>query len=314
MKLTLALDWSPNTLHAGYFVAEAEGYFKDNQLDVTFVTPEEDNYATTPAKKLADRQVHVAVAPSESVISFNTLPDAVPLVAIAAVLQEDASAIVTRSDSGITRPAQLDGKTFASYQARFEDDIVRQLVQADGGQGNLVISNPDKLEMWRTVAEGTADATWVFLPWEGPKARHEANVTFNTFRLHDYHIPYGYSPLLVTYEELIEQEPERLRAFVRAVEKGWRFVDDHPGRAAEILCDHMRHPDFRNREMIKESLHLLQPAILGSGDRWGFMDGTRWLAWVEWMIDTKVLKDTSGTPINLSQIDTSMFYTNDFFK
>lgn len=314
MKLTFALDWSPNTLHAGYFIAEAEGYFRDNELDVTFVTPEEDNYATTPAKKLADRQVHVAVAPSESVISFNTLPDPVPLVAIAAVLQEDASAIVTRSDSGITRPAQLDGKTFASYQARFEDDIVRQLVRADGGQGNLTITNPDKLEMWRTVAEGTADATWVFLPWEGPKARHEAQVTFNAFRLSDYHIPYGYSPLLVTHEELIEQEPERLRAFVRAVEKGWRFVNDRPDRAAEILCDHIRHPDFQNREMIKESLILLQPAILDDSDRWGFMDGTRWLSWVEWMIDTKVLKDTSGTPINFGQIDTSMFYTNDFFK
>ncbi len=314
MKLTLALDWSPNTLHAGYFIAEAEGYFKDNLLDVTFVTPEEDNYATTPAKKLADWQVHVAVAPSESVISFNTLPDAVPLVAIAAVLQEDASAIVTRSDSGITRPAQLDGRTFASYQARFEDDIVRQLVRADGGQGDLVISNPDKLEMWRTVAEGTADATWVFLPWEGLKARHEAQVAFNAFRLSDYRIPYGYSPLLITHEELIEQEPDLLRAFVRTVEKGWRFVNDHPGRAAEILCDHIRHPDFRNREMIKESLDLLQPAILDDSDRWGFMDGTRWLAWVEWMIDTKVLKDISGTPINFGQIDTSMFYTNDFFK
>jgi NitT/TauT family transport system substrate-binding protein len=312
MKLTL--DWTPNTLHAGYFVAEAEGYFKDNQLDVTFVTPEEDNYATTPAKKLADRQVHVAVAPSESVISFNTLPDAVPLVAIAAVLQKDASAIVTRSDSGITRPAQLDGKTFASYQARFEDDIVRRLVQADGGQGNLVISNPNKLEMWRTVAEGTADATWVFLPWEGPKAHCEAPVTFNAFRLSDYHIPYGYSPLLVTYEELIEQEPELLRAFVQAIEKGWRFVNDHPSRTADVLCDYIRHPDFRNRGMIRESLNLLQPAILGDDDRWGFMDGIRWLAWVEWMMNTEVLKDTSGIPINFRQIDTSMFYTNDFFK
>ncbi len=314
MKLILALDWSPNTLHAGYFIAEAKGYFNDNRLDVTFVTPEEDNYATTPAKKLANRQAHIAVAPSESVISFNTLPSAVPLVAIAAPLQEDVSAIVTRSDSSITRPAQLDGKTFASYQARFEDDIVRRLVQADGGQGDLIITNPDKLEMWRTVAEGTADATWIFLPWEGPKARHEANVTFNTFHLSDYHIPYGYSPLLVTHEELIEQEPERLRAFVRSVEKGWRFVNDHPGRAAEILCDHINHPDFKNRKMIKESLDLLQPAILDDGDRWGFMNGTRWLAWVDWLIKTQVLKDTSGSPINFGQIDTSMFYTNDFFK
>ena len=314
MKINLALDWTPNTLHAGYFIAEVEGYFKDDQLDVTFITPEDDNYASTPAKKLADKQVHVAVAPSESVISFNTLPQTVPLVAVAAVLQSDASAIVTRSDSGITRPAELDGKIFASYHARFEDDIVRRMVQADGGQGDLVISNPEKLDMWRAVADGTADATWVFLPWEGPLAKRESNVTFNAFRLSDYSIPYGYSPLLVSHEDFIEQERDLLQMFLRAVEKGWRFVSDRPDRAAEILHKHISHPNFQNLEMVKESLALLQPFILGGGRRWGFMDGSRWLAWVEWMVNTQVLKDTSGIPLNAGQIDTSMLYTNDFFK
>ena len=314
MKINLALDWTPNTLHAGYFIAEAEGYFKDDQLDVEFITPEDDNYATTPAKKVADKQVHIAVAPSESVISFNTLPDTIPLVAVAAVLQGDASAIITRSDSGITRPAHLDGKTFASYRARFEDDIVRQLVRNDGGQGNFTVSNPEKLEMWRTVVDGTADATWVFLPWEGPLAQYENNVTFNAFRMSDYGIPYGYSPLLVTHEDFVEQERDMLQMFLRAVEKGWRFVNDRPDRAAEILHMHISHPNFQNLAMVKDSLALLQPFILGDTRRWGFMDGSRWLAWVEWMVSTQVLKDTSGVPLNAGQIDTSMLYTNDFFK
>lgn len=314
MKINLALDWTPNTLHAGYFIAEAEGYFKEDQLDVEFITPEDDNYATTPAKKAASKQVHIAVVPSESVISFNTLSTPVPLVAIAAVLQDDASAIVTRSDSDITRPAQLDGRTFASYQARFEDDIVRQLIRADGGQGDFVVSNPEKLGMWKTVVDGTADATWVFLPWEGPLALHERDITFNTFRMNDYGIPYGYSPLLVTHEDFIEQERDMLQMFLQAVEKGWRFVNDRPERAAEILHMHISHPNFQNPTLVKESLAQLQPYILGSGRRWGFMDESRWLSWIEWLISTQVLKDTSGVPLGAGQIDTSMLYTNDFFK
>ena len=313
MKIKFALDWSPNTLHAGYFVAEAEGYFKDDLLDVEFISPEDDAYARTPAKKLAEKEVHVAVAPSESVISFNTLPEAVPLVAIAAVLQQDASAIVTRSDSGIERPAQLDGKIFASYHARFEDDIVRQMVKNDGGQGNFQVTNPDKLEMWRTVADGSADATWVFLPWEGPKAKHEQNVTFNAFRLADYHVPYGYSPLLVTHQDFIEEERDTLQMFVRAVEKGWRYTYKYPDRAAEILYKHISHPDLQNLPMLEESLVMLRPYILSDGS-WGFMDGSRWLGFVEWMIERQILKDTQGVPMNAGQIDTSMLYTNDFFK
>ena len=313
MKIKFALDWSPNTLHAGYFVAEAEGYFKDDLLDVEFISPEDDGYARTPAKKLAEKEVHVAVAPSESVISFNTLPEAVPLVAIAAVLQKDASAIVTRSDSGIERPAQLDGKIFASYHARLEDDIVRQMVKNDGGKGDFQVTNPDKLEMWRTVAEGSADATWVFLPWEGPKAKYEQNVTFNAFRMADYHVPYGYSPLLVTHQDFIEEERDTLQMFVRAVEKGWRYAYKYPDRAAEILYKHISHPDLQNLPMLEESMTMLRPYILDDGS-WGFMDGSHWLGFVEWMIERQILKDIQGVPMNAGQIDTSMLYTNDFFK
>jgi len=314
MKLTLALDWSPNTLHAGYLVAEAKGYYRDESLDVTFISPEDDNYETTPAKRLADKDVSLAIAPSESVISFNTLGNSVPLTAVAAALQKDASAIVVRADSDIDRPAQLDDKLFASYNARFENDIVRQLIKNDGGQGKIRISSPEYLEMWRTVAENSADATWVFLPWEGPKAKLEQNLSFRAFSLGDYGIPYGYSPLLITHADFVTAEADAIRAFLRAAEKGWRYVAENQDESAELLHQHLNHADWRNPTMIQESLRMLAPYVLSGEGRWGFMDGTRWLNFVEWMIETKVLKDVEGVPMNIGQIDTSMLYTNDFFK
>jgi NitT/TauT family transport system substrate-binding protein len=314
MKLTIALDWSPNTLHAGYLVAEAKGYYQDESLNVTFASPEDDNYATTPAKKLANKEVQLAIAPSESVISFNTLENAVPLTAVAAALQKDASAIVVRADSDIERPAQLDGKVFASYNARFEDDIVRQLIKNDGGQGDIRLSNPEYLEMWRTVADKSADATWVFLPWEGPKAKLEQNLSFRAFSLGDYGIPYGYSPLLITHTDFVTEEGDAIRAFIRAAEKGWRYVADNPNESAKLLHQHINHSDWENLSMIQESLRMLTPYILSDESRWGFMGGTRWLNFVEWMIETKVLKNVNGVSMNIGQIDTSMLYTNDFFK
>jgi len=314
MKLSLALDWSPNSLHAGYFVAEAKGFYKDESLEVTFINPEDDNYAKTPAKKLADKEVHLAITPSESVISFNTLKESIPLTAVAAALQKDASAIVVRADSDIERPAQLDGKIFASYNARFEDDIVRQLVKNDGGQGNIQISNPAYLEMWRTVGDGSADATWIFLPWEEPKAKVEQDLSFRAFVLKDYNIPYGYSPLLVTHADFVTKEEKAIQAFLRAAEQGWRFVAKNPVESAELLHKHFEHANWQDLFMLKESLQMLVPYILSDEDRWGFMDGTRWLDFVEWMIESQILKDVNGVPMNIGQIDTSMFYTNDFFK
>ena len=68
--IAVALDWTPNVNHAGFFVALARGYFADRGLDVTFSSPHSDGYAVTPAQKLAASECDLAVCPSESIISY----------------------------------------------------------------------------------------------------------------------------------------------------------------------------------------------------------------------------------------------------
>ena len=41
-KVTLCLDWTPNTNHTGFYVAQAMGYYEENGLDVEIVQPPED--------------------------------------------------------------------------------------------------------------------------------------------------------------------------------------------------------------------------------------------------------------------------------
>ena len=40
-KITIVLDWTPNTNHTGIFVAEANGYFEDAGLNVEIIQPPE---------------------------------------------------------------------------------------------------------------------------------------------------------------------------------------------------------------------------------------------------------------------------------
>jgi NitT/TauT family transport system substrate-binding protein len=315
MHLKLALDWTPNTLHAGILIADAKGYYKDDDLDLEFINPADDNYAVTPAKKLAQKQVHLAITPSESVISFNMRKDPTPLQAIAANLQQDTSAIVALKDSGIERPAQMDGRRFASYNARFENDIVRQMVKNDGGKGDLEVTNPEMLSMWDNLVEKKADATWVFLPWEGVKAKYEHDdLQYHAFQMADYGVPYGYSPLIISHQDFINDENAALKVFLQATERGWRDVYDNPEDAAQVLHKHVDQPEFKNLDFITDSLKMIQPALLTADDRWGFMEGQRWVNFIDWMINHEILKDEEGVPMNHGQIDTSMLYTNEFFK
>ncbi|WKN33936.1 ABC transporter substrate-binding protein [Porifericola rhodea] len=104
------------------------------------------------------------MGPSESVFSYNTQKTPIPLVAIAGNLQKDTSAIISLKSHGIERPASMDGRKFASYDARFENDVVRQIVINDGGEGKLNISNPPMFSMWDSLLTGDVKTTWVLLP------------------------------------------------------------------------------------------------------------------------------------------------------
>uniref|UniRef100_UPI002ACDBF57 ABC transporter substrate-binding protein n=1 Tax=Chloroflexus sp. TaxID=1904827 RepID=UPI002ACDBF57 len=50
-QITLALDWTPNTNHIGFYVAAGKGWYQNAGLEVSLLSPEDDNYQTTPAAK-----------------------------------------------------------------------------------------------------------------------------------------------------------------------------------------------------------------------------------------------------------------------
>lgn len=56
-----------------------------------------------------------------------------------AILQEDISSIASLKSAQINSPKSLDGKTYASYKARYEDHIVKQMIKNDGGTGKINI-------------------------------------------------------------------------------------------------------------------------------------------------------------------------------
>ena len=51
-KLTLALDWTPNINHIGFFIAQEKGFYHESGIELEIVDPSTDNYAVTPAKKV----------------------------------------------------------------------------------------------------------------------------------------------------------------------------------------------------------------------------------------------------------------------
>ena len=51
--LAVALDWTPNTNHIGFYVAREQGLYAAAGLDVTLLSPHTDGYKSTPVSKCA---------------------------------------------------------------------------------------------------------------------------------------------------------------------------------------------------------------------------------------------------------------------
>lgn len=292
-RLTVALDWTPNTNHAGLFLAQQQGLYAAAGLEVVLHSPAADDYATTPARRLLAGECDLAIASSETVLSYRTAAAPVEVTAVAALLQADTSAIAVLAASGIERPAQLDGQVYASYQARFEDRIVQELIKNDGGQGTLQLEYPPKLTIWDCLLRGQAAATWIFLGWEGAQAKL-ANVALRTFALGDYGIPYGYTPVLVSTPAQLTARREAITRFLQATEAGYQQAAADPATAARLLTQ-TGLPDFADTTFVQTSLELLQPYFLNEAGQWGHMQLAKWRAFVQWLTEQGLLVPTPLT-------------------
>lgn len=277
--IKVALDWTPNINHIGFFVAKEKGFFADHKLDVEILDPSMDNYATTPAKKVELSEVDFALCPMESVISFQTKSQPFALKAVAAIFQEDLSAIAVRSGESIKSPQDLDGKTYASYKARYEDEIVKQMIRNDGGKGLIEVVYPEKLGIWETIVKGTIDSTWIFLNWEGVEAEQNG-VALTYFKMQDFGIPYSYSPVLVANERHIQDKPAAYKKFVNAVKQGYQFSKTHPAEAVEILANYIPETD---KKIDLDKALTSSVAAFGNEESWGMMDTNNVAKFLNWL-------------------------------
>lgn len=308
-RIRLALDRMPNTIHTGFYVALAKGWYEDADLEVAILSPEEDAYRTSATQKVATGEAELALATSESLLSLQTQPDLVPMVAVASVLAKDASAIITLHQSGIDHPAALDGKTYASHEMPFEDHFVRQMVINDGGVGDFEIIYPEFPGIWNTLLSGAADAAWIFLPWEGVEARLKG-LELNAFQLAEYGIPYGYNPVLLAPDRLVQKKSKKLRKFLKATARGYQFAKNDPFAAAQILLENAPELNTTDPAFVEQSQVFISQYYLDEHSRWGLMQIKVWEAFIGWLLASGVLNEQSD--VLVEEVDVFQLFTNDF--
>lgn len=307
--LRLAPDWLPNTNHAGFYVADALGYYRDANVHLEILPFEGE---AMPNRKIATGATDFGLMPQQSILSMRSR--GTDVVSVAALLQPHTTTIMVREQSGIRRPADFAGRRYASFGTDFEVPMLAAMIRHDGGTGDVVEVAAEKLDNLQALYDGETDLAWGFYAWEGIQAEL-AGHRLRHFFVAEHGVPPEYFPLLFTTRDLIKREPASVRAFVAATGRGYAYAAEHPAEAAELLRAIPRALlPAHSEELVRRSLAWLAPRFAGtlagapSPHPWGYHDPHAWAAFAAFV---RRLTEARGLPLIEPEAE-ACGYTNAF--
>ena len=121
-KVTIMLDWFPNIDHLPLYVAQEEGFFRENGIDVKILSPS----ATTDALKLAASD-NVDLAISYAPQAIMGASEGLKIRVAGRLVEHPLSVLLFLKTKGIEKPVDLEGKIIG-YTVPGMMDILLSLI------------------------------------------------------------------------------------------------------------------------------------------------------------------------------------------
>lgn len=293
-NVKVVLDWSPNTNHTGLYVAKDQGYFAEEGLNVDIVLPGSGGAEAM----VASGEVPFGVSVQENVTQSRI--QGVPLVSIAAIIQHNTSGFAAPVAKNIKSPKDFEGKAYGGWGSPVEEAVIKSIMDLQGADVSKVkflnIGDAD----YFTAVKRDIDFAWIFYAWTGIEAELRGE-PLDMLYVKDFseQLDY-YTPVLVTNEKTIKDDPELVKAFMRAVSKGYNYAMDHPDEAAQILLKAVPELD---KDLVVASQKWLSPKYKDDAPRWGEQKREVWQNYSDWMSERGLLE---------KPLEVDAAFTNDF--
>lgn len=298
-KITIVLDWTPNTNHTGIFVAEANGYFEEAGMTVEIVQPPEGGAEAL----VASGKAQFGVSFQDTVAPALSGDNPIPVTAVAAIIQHNTSGIISRKGEGMHTPKGLEGKKYATWDLDVEKETIRDVMKADGGNFDLVELIPSTVtDEVSALKSGSVDAIWIFYAWAGI-ACETAGLETDYFEFADINPVFDYyTPVIIGNNAWLSENPDSAKAFIEALSKGYTYAVENPEDAADILMD--AAPELKsNSELVYASQEYLASEYIADASKWGEFDPERWAAFYNWLNENNLLEE---------KINPDFGFTNDY--
>jgi ABC-type nitrate/sulfonate/bicarbonate transport system substrate-binding protein len=281
-KVTVALDWYPWSNHTGLYLAKDRGYYGAEQLDVTIYVPSNPEDVL---KLVGSGKDTVGISYETDVLFARA--EGVPVVSIAALVQQPLNSIMALKSSGITRPKQLEGRKVGTAGLPSDDAFLTTMMAADGADARKADVIGVGYDLLPALLGAKVDAIvggyWV----------HESIVAeikgqpVNVMKVQDWGVPPYFELVLVASEATVKAQPDLLKRFVRATTKGYLDANRDQQSALDSLFKAAPETD---RELEQRGIKLLAPLWLDDKGAFGIQTSERWKAYSDWLKEQGLLK------------------------
>ena len=285
-KITVCLDWTPNTNHTGFYVAQAQGYYEEAGLEVEIVQPPENGAATM----CASGQAQFAIEAQDTMAAALDQDEPLEITAVAGIIQHNTSGIISRKGDGIDRPKGLEGKKYSTWDSPIELATLKQVVNADGGDFDKVTLIPNDItDEPGALKANQTDAIWVFYGWGAINAKIQ-NFDYDYWYFKDIDTVFDYyTPVIIANNDFLKDSPDTAKAFLEATKKGYEYAIDNPKEAADMLIAGDTTGSLQGSEdLVYASQEYLADEYVSDAKSWGYIDPERWNAFYSWLNENKL--------------------------
>jgi len=281
-EASLLLDFTPNAVHAGIFLARSRGFDEAEGVRLEIEPPSD---STDAVKLLSARKVDLAILDIHDLALARE--KGADLVAVMPIVQRPLASVVASRD--IARPRDLEGKRVGVSGLPSDVAVLRSIVQGDGG-------DPDKVRMTTigftavpALLGGKVAAATAFWNAEGVALRQArgGRAGFKIFKLDDFGAPaYPELVLCVSRATLQDRRP-LVRAVTKAIGRGYDETIIDPESAVTALLEEQ---DGLERDAVQRELEAVGPALVAGAGGFGVFSEKNVRAWATWEAEVGITK------------------------
>jgi putative hydroxymethylpyrimidine transport system substrate-binding protein len=279
----LALDFYVNPDHAGIYAGLENGRFEEAGLDVKPRVPSDP---AAPIRLVAAGQADLAISYEPEVMIARDQGQ--PVVAVAALVPTPLTSLISLPEAGIADAADLRGKTLATAGIPYQQAFLDALLREEGIDPADVRTQNVGLGLLPAVLSGRADAMLGgFSNVEGVDLA-ERGLRPRVTPVDELGIPTYDELVLVANSDAVEDDPEAIRLFIAALERGTGDAIADPGAATEAV---LAAGDGLDPKLTAAETRATLPLLMPRSKRpYGYMNPNEWEEFAGFLADEGVIE------------------------